>query len=737
MEQAMRLMNTLTAVALGTALAVAAQQPGTPSTDPASPPKTSKAGKSTQPEGSPKAKSKSEAKATAQSGVDPKQDPSTKWLTSGNPQADAMDKSADPCEDFYQYACGGWMKVNPLPADKARYGRFTELLDHNQLVLKNILEKAAAGGAKRTATDQKIGDYYGSCMDETTVNSLGLKPVQADLKRVDTLTSKGGLTDLLIYLHGKTIPGLFRFGSTIDPNDATRVIADTDQGGLSLPTVDYYLDDSPRMKDIRAKYLTHVANMLKFAGYPYDNAQAGAQAVLNIETALAKVSLTPVERRNPKIQVNPMTIVAFQQKAPAIEWAKYIQGVGTPKVDSLNVSVPKFAEGMTKLVADTNLDDIKTYLKWHVLHDAAPFLDDKVVNENFDFFGKTLSGQQQLEPRWKRCVTRTDTALGEALGIAYVDRTFGADGKAITVELVKGIEDAMQSDIDTLDWMGPETKGKALEKLRAIANKIGYPEKWRDYSSVKIVRGDFLGNETRSAQFEKQRQLNKIGKPVDKKEWGMTPPTVNAYYNPQENNINFPAGILQQPFFNKGKDDALNYGGIGVVVGHELTHGFDDQGSQFDAQGNLKDWWTENDRKKFDELEGCFVEEYNGFVAVPEKDGNPAVNVNGKLTLGENTADNGGMRLAWMALMDKYKRTGQKPEMIDGMTPEQRFFLGFAQVWCENATDNERLRRAKGDPHSPGRYRANGTIRNMPEFAEAYKCKPGSFMAPEKRCKSW
>jgi endothelin-converting enzyme/putative endopeptidase len=733
----MRFLNMLGAVALATGLAVAVQQSEAPKSETAPPPKKSKAAKSDQPEGSPKSKSKTEAKMTAQSGVDPKQDPSTKWLTTGNAQVDAMDKSADPCEDFYQYSCGGWMKANPLPEDKPRYGRFGELLDHNQLVLKDILEKASTGGAKRTATDQKIGDYYASCMNEQAVNAAGLKPVEGDLNAVDTLSSKDGLTDLLIALHNKTYPGFFRFGSTIDPNDASRVIAETDQGGLSLPSVDYYLEDSPRMKDIRAKYLTHVANMLKLAGADDAQAQSGAQAVLNIETALAKVSLTPVERRNPKIQVNPMTIAQLQEKAPQIQWAKYIEGVHTPKVDSLNVAVPKFAEGMAKVVTETSLDNIKSYLKWHVLHDAAPFLDDKVVAENFDFFGKTLSGQKVLETRWKRCVARTDRALGEALGIAYVERTFGADGKAITVELVKGIESAMEQDIKTLDWMGEDTKKMALTKLHAVANKIGYPEKWRDYTSVEIEPRDFLGNETRAAMFEKQRQLNKIGKPVDKAEWGMTPPTVNAYYNPQENNINFPAGILQHPFFTKGKDDALNYGAMGVVVGHELTHGFDDQGSQFDAQGNLKDWWTENDRKKFDELEGCFVDEYNGFTVVEAKDGNPAVNVNGKLTLGENTADNGGMRLAWMALMEKYKRTGKKPGKIDGMTAEQRFFLGFAQVWCENSSEASKVSLAKRDPHSPGKYRVIGTIRNMPEFAQAFQCKPGQVMAPVKRCKSW
>lgn len=733
----MRFRITVASLAIAATLSIA-QQSGAPSGTAADDPaKKSKAAKSSQPAGSPKAKTRTEAKMTAQSGLDPKLDPSTKWLSTGNPQMDASDRSADPCEDFYQYACGGWRDANPLPADRSRYGRFTELLDHNQLVLKDILEKASAAGGKRSVTDQKIGDYYAACMDERKVNGLGIKPLEADLKHVDALQSKDDLTDLLVYLHKRTFPGFFRFESDIDSKDATKVIAATDQGGLSLPSVEYYTEDNPRMKDFRDKYVKHVANMLKLAGHGQAQADAGAQAVMNIETALARVSLNREQRRNPKALYNPMTIPEFQQKVPVIQWARYIEGIGTPKVDSLNVAVPKFAEGMSQVLASASLDDIKSYLRWHILRDAAPLLSQDFVDENFDFFSRTLTGAKELQPRWKRCVTRTDAALGEALGIAYVDRTFGAEGKAITIELVKAIEGAMEKDINALEWMGPETKEQALVKLHAVANKIGYPEKWRDYTGVKIVAGDFLGNDYRAAAFEKARQLNKIGKPVDKKEWYMTPPTVNAYYSPQENNINFPAGILQPPFFSRGKDDALNYGSIGVVVGHELTHGFDDQGSQFDAQGNLRDWWTELDRKRFDELNGCFVDEYSGFVAVEAKDGNPAVNVNGKLTLGENSSDNGGMRLAWMALMDKYKRTGKKPGMIDGMTPEQRFFLGYAQVWCENSTDAERLRRAKADPHSPGRYRANGAVRNMPEFAEAFKCKAGQPMAPGKRCRTW
>ena len=733
----MRWMNTLAAFALGTAMAVAAQ---TGSEQPKKsvakePAKKSQAAKSDQPAGSPKAKTKTEKKMTAQSDLDPKQDPSTKWLTTGNPQVDAMDKSADPCEDFYQYACGGWRKANPLPADKSRYGRFGELLDHNQLVLKDILEKASQGGAKRSATDQKIGDYYAACMNEDKINELSAKPIQKYLDEIDALGSKEGLTKLMVDLHSKTYPGFFRFGSQPDFANAAMQIAAFDQGGLGLP-VEYYSDATPRVQTYREKYVKHIANMLKLSGWPEDKATAGAEAVMKFEAELAKNSLKRVEQRDPKIQNNPMTVAELEKRSPAFQWAQYLEGMGVPKVEKLNVAVPKFYDALSKEIETASLDDLKTYLRWHLLHNTANTLAKPFEDENFDFYSRTLRGQEEQEPRWKRCVSRVDNDLGEALGIAYVDRTFGPDGKAITVELVKGIEDAMRRDIHSLDWMGEETKKMALTKLEAVANKIGYPEKWRDYSSVVIKPEDFFGDNERASIFELHRDLKKIGQPTDKKEWGMTPPTVNAYYNPFENNINFPAGILQPPFFNKGKDDALNYGAMGVVVGHELTHGFDDQGSQFDAKGNLKDWWTENDRKQFDAKEGCFVDEYSQFVTVPAKDGNPDVKLNGKLTLGENTADNGGMRLAWMALMEKYK-TAKKPGMIDGMTPEQRFFLGFAQVWCENAKDDELVSRANRDPHSTGKYRVIGTIRNMPEFQEAYKCKTGTMMAPENRCKSW
>jgi len=650
-----------------------------------------------------------------------------------SPILDALDTSVDPCVDFYQYACGGWRAKNPLPSDRSRYGRFTELLERNNLVLKEILESAAKNDPNRNATDQKIGDYYASCMDEAAINKTGLEPLKEELDAINNLKSKAGITELVTQLRKKTVPGFFAYYSQADLKDASKVIANFDQGGLGLPNRDYYFKEDPPSVETREKYVGHVAKMLELSGYTPEQAAAGAKAVMNIETALAKGSLTPVEQRDPQIQYHPMTIAELEKMNPSFKWSAFIPEVGTPKVDSLNVVVPKFAEAFEGVLANTSVDDLKTYMRWHLLHDAAPLLPDAFVNENFNFYNKHLAGTKELRARWKRCSELVDNHLGEALGIAYVEKTFGKDAKARMLELVNNLYKALEKDINTdLPWMMPATKKEALTKLNTIANKIGYPEKWRDYSTVKIVRGDALGNAGRAAAFEFQRQLNKIGKPVDKTEWGMTPPTVNAYYNPLENNINFPAGILQPPFFYKDMDDPVNYGGIGVVIGHEITHGFDDQGRQFDAQGNMRDWWTPEDNKRFDERAACFVDQYGNYQATPD------LKLNGKLTLGENAADNGGMRISWMALMDAFAKDPKKKKAkIDGFTPEQRFFLGFAQVWCENRTEQSSRLQAQSDPHSPGKYRANGTLSNMPEFQKAFSCKAGQPMAPEKRCRVW
>ena len=660
---------------------------------------------------------------------------STGKSSASNPVLEAMDPTADPCVDFYQYACGGWKKKNPLPSDRSTYSRFSELLERNNLILKDILEKAAANDPKRNAVDQKIGDYYASCMDEAAINKAGIEPIKEDLDAIEALPSKGQLTTLVTALRKKTVPSFFTFYSQADLKDATKVIANFDQGGLGLPNRDYYFNDDPNSKEHREKYVAHVAKMLELSGYSPEHAAAGAKAVMEIETELAKGSLTPVEQRDPQIQYHIMTIAELEKLTPSFQWSQFIAGVGTPKVESLNVVVPKFAEALEHVLATTSLDDLKTYMRWHLLHDAAPLLPDAFVNENFNFYAKQLAGTKELRARWKRCTELVDNHLGEALGIAYVQKTFGKDAKQRMLKMINDLYGALGKDIrEGLPWMEPATKQQALTKLTKIANKIGYPDKWRDYSSVRIVRGDAMGNAARASEFEYQRQLRKIGQPVDKTEWGMTPPTVNAYYNPLENNINFPAGILQPPFFYRDKDDGLNYGAIGVVIGHEITHGFDDQGRQFDADGNLRDWWTPEDNKRFEAKAACFINQYGSYIATGD------VKLNGKLTLGENGADNAGMRIAWMALMDVLaKDPAKRDAKIDGFTPQQRFFLGFAQVWCNNRTDKSLELQARSDPHSPGNYRANGTVRNMPEFQTAFSCKTGQPMAPkdEERCRVW
>ena len=643
---------------------------------------------------------------------------------------DSMDKSADPCVDFYQYACGGWRKKNPLPSDQSNYGRFAELAERNNLILKDILEKDAPNVSRsRSAVDQKIGDFYAACMDESAINKKGLDALKPELDGINGIKSKRDLEDVVISLHKEGTPGLFDYSSQQDFKNASKEIAAIDQGGMGLPSKEYYTKTDPKSVETREKYLEHVRKMLALSGYSPKQAVAGAKAVMNIETALAQGSLAPVERRDPQKIYHPTSVADLQQEAPAFDWKRYITGVGTPPVESVNVVAPAYMTALNGVINNTSLDDLKTYLRWHLLRDAAPFLPDAFVNENFDFYGKTLRGAKEIRPRWKRCVRFTDNALGEALGIAYVQRTFGKEGKDRMLQLVHNVETALRNDISTLDWMTAATKKEALIKLEAIANKIGYPEKWRDYSSVKIDAHDALGNAQRASEFEFKRQLDKIGKPVDKQEWGMTPPTVNAYYDPLMNNINFPAGILQPPFFDKNQDDAVNYGAVAVVIGHELTHGFDDEGRQFDPQGNLRDWWTPADAKAFEERATCIADQYSSYTAVDD------VKVNGKLTLGENAADNGGIHIAHMALMETPE--GKANKSIDGFSRDQRFFIGYAQMWCENATDQATRLLAQTNPHSPGRWRVVGAISNMPEFRTAFGCKVGQPMVPAKECRIW
>ena len=641
----------------------------------------------------------------------------------------AMDKTVDPCNDFYQYACGNWMKNNPIPADQAEWGRFNELHEHNQLVLRNILDTASADNSSRSPNDQKIGDYYYSCMDESGINAKGTAPLKPALDRIDSLSDKKQLPEVVGYLHSNGVNVLFNFGSEPDAKDSMMEIAGTDQGGLGLPDRDYYLKTDEKSVELRKQYVAHIAKMFELTGEKPDQATADANTVMKIETALAQASMDRVERRDPNKTYHKLTTAELQALSPNFTWNEYFATIKGPTFTSLDVSVPDFVKGMNQMLATTSVDDIKTYLRWQTLHNAAPMLPTAFVEENFNFYGKTLTGSKELRPRWKRCVGYTDGDLGEALGKAYVAVAFPPESKAATLKLVNELEAALKTDITELSWMTPETKKEALNKLAHITNKIGYPDKWRDYSTLTIVRGDALGNSMRANNFEFNRQINKIGKAVDRNEWGMTPPTVNAYYSGQMNNINFPAGILQPPFYDPKVDDAVNYGAIGAVIGHELTHGFDDEGSQFDADGNLKNWWTAKDREQFDKLEACFVNEYDGFIAVDD------VHVRGKLTLGENTADNGGLRIAHMALLDVISGTPQKP--IDGFTPDQRFFVGWAQVWCESERPEYARMMAQVNEHSPGKYRVNGVVGNMPEFQKAYGCKADAPMVRKPVCRTW
>lgn len=622
------------------------------------------------------------------------------------------------------------MVNNPIPADRARWGRFDELGEHNLAVLQNILEKAASTSHARTPVEQKIGDFYASCMNEDQINKLGTKPLQAEFGRIDAISGKGGLLDELVRLHRLGANVLFSFASGQDAKDSTQVIAQADQGGLSLPDRDYYTKEDEKSKELRAGFVAHVTRMFQLLGEPESQAAAHAQAVMNIETELAKGALDNVARRNPQKTYHKMTVAELTSLCPFLNWPKFFDGMAAPSIQSLNVAEPTFFRTVESVVVQTSLDDLKTYLRWQYLNGEAALLPKAFVDEHFAFFGKTLTGAKEIQPRWKRCVEYTDGSLGEALGQKYVEETFGAEGKKRTLEMVHAIEKAMDADLKQLSWMTPETRKQAHAKLEAVANKIGYPDHWRDYSAMTIERGDALGNSDRASSFEVHRQLEKIGKPVDKQEWQMTPPTVNAYYDPQMNNINFPAGILQPPFYENKMDDAVNYGGIGAVIGHELTHGFDDQGRQFDADGNLKDWWTAEDAKEFEKRAECFVKEYSSFETIP------GVHLNGKLTLGENTADNGGLRLAFMALMDTLKDK-PAPEKIDGYTPQQRLFLGWGQVWCQNQTPEVARLRANVDPHSPGKYRVNGVVSNMPEFQKAFACRVGQPMVRQPACRVW
>ncbi|MCU1383915.1 MAG: Endothelin-converting enzyme 1 [Acidobacteria bacterium] len=639
-------------------------------------------------------------------------------------QLDALDRTADACTDFYQFACGGWIAKNPVPADRASWGRFEELQERNNDTLRRILDAAAAGGDPGA---KKVGDYYASCLDEPAIDAKGAAPLDPLLKRIAALASVNDLAPLVAELHTVGVDAFFQFGSQADFKDASVEMAIVDQGGLGLPDRDYYVRDDATSKALRTQYVDHLGRMSALVGAA-EPAQA-AEQVMAVETALAKGALDAVSRRDPNKVYHKMSTAELQALTPQFVWARYFSAIGSPPIYAINVAEPEFVKAFGQLVAATPLDAIKAYLRWHVAHASAPVLARPFVDENFRFYGTALTGARELRPRWKRCVQYTDNDLGEALGQAFVKDAFGPQAKADTLQMVHELEAALEHDISTLSWMTAATKKEALIKLHAIADKIGYPDKWRDYSALMIVRGDALGNSHRSNAFEFHRQMNKIGKPVDKTLWAMTPPTVNAYYNPLENNINFPAGILQPPFYSARADAAVNFGGAGAVIGHELTHGFDDQGRQFDARGNLKDWWTAADATSFEDRAQCLVDEYAGFTAIDD------IKLNGKLTLGENTADNGGLRIALMAYLTR--TAAQPPQTLDGFTPEQRVFLGWGQVWCENVRPERARMLAQINPHSPGHDRVNGVVSNLPEFQQAFACKAGAPMVRKNQCRVW
>jgi len=645
---------------------------------------------------------------------------------------DNIDKSVDPCVDFYQYACGNWIKNSEIPADRAAWQSFSELDESNLQIEKGILEKAVSGGVARNPIDQKIGDMYGSCMDEKAVDARGIEPLKPELARVAAVKDKQGLIDELAHLHMVGGSSLFSFYSNSDLHNADQVIAYLDQGGLSLPDRDYYVKDDADKVEMRKHLIEYATELFTLAGQNSQQAASSAQQVLLVETLLAADSMDRTKRRDPKNRDHKMTRDEALALAPDFYLNRYFTAVGAPNFNALNVVNPDFFRQVNGVVGSLPLDTLKTYVTWHVLRAASPWLSQPFVDANFKM-RQALTGQKQIQDRWKRCVDLVDGSLGEALGQRYVELTFGAEGKQRMLKMVDALEKSLDEDIQGLSWMSDDTKKQAKVKLQAIRNKIGYPDAWRDYSSVDIKPDDLLGNVRRTTEFEAKRQIAKIDKPLDRKEWGMTPPTVNAYYSGSFNEIVFPAGILQPPFFDKTMDDGINLGGIGLVIGHELTHGFDDQGRKFDPQGNLRDWWTEQDGKEFEKRVSCVADEYSNFVAVDN------MKLNGRLTLGENTADNGGARIALAALehMIADHKTGKEDEKIDGYTPEQRFFLGFGRVWCEKQRPEFLRMQVSTNPHSPGKYRVNGVVQNMPEFQKAWGCKAGQPMVAENACHVW
>jgi putative endopeptidase len=664
--------------------------------------------------------------------ADPEPTPSPSELRVFDPSL--IDTTVDPCENFYRYSCNGWFKKNPLPPDQTSYGRFTELYELNRQHLREILESAASADAEsRSPNEQKIGDEYASCMDVNAINKAGITPLKPELDRIAALKSVKDLPALLGHLHRIGVYGFFAMSSSQDFADASQEISFYFAAGLGLPERDYYTRTDAKSVEQRKQYVAHVAKMLTLTGEPEEQAAHDAQVVLDIETRLARASLTITEQRDPQNLNHPTDVSSFDKQLTHFSLADYAKAAHVPTSGKMNDTEPKFFTEFNNLLSETPLDQIKTYLRWHLIHAyAGTSMPEAFETESWNFYAHTLNGAEKQQERWKRCTSRVDHEMGEALGQVYVDRYFPPEAKQRALKMTIAIEQAMGHDIDGLDWMSPETKAKAKEKLRGVMNKIGYPDKWRDYSKLEIARGDALGNQERVREFNFDREIAKIGKPVDKGEWYMSPPTVNAYYDPQQNNVNFPAGYFQPPFFSDKEDDAANYGDMGSTIGHELTHGFDDEGRQYDKDGNLRDWWTKQDGQKFNDRAECMVKQYDAIEAVP------GVHLNGKLTLGENLADLGGLWLAWIAWQDQADAAHiDMDAKMDGYTPDQRFWIAYAQQWCTDTRPEQLRTQAQTDPHAPDEYRANTVLSDLPEFAKSFSCKKDSKMVADKPCRIW
>ena len=666
---------------------------------------------------------------TAAPAQQPEPQPLTAMPYSPSLDLSNLDRSVDPCQDFYKFSCGGWQKNNPIPADQASWSVYAKLGNENQQFLWGILQEDAKA-ANRTPVQQKVGDYFAACMDTSAIDALGDKPIQPELAAIDALKSRPELIAALTRLHHDTA-GSYFFGARTgqDAIDSSTVIVELSAGGLGLPDRDYYLKTDPKSVKLREQYAAYIQQLLTLAGESADAAKADSDATLRIESALAKAQLTRVQRRDPHNTYHMMTVAELAALSPSIDWSSYFAAQGAPGIAKLNVSQPDFVKAVESELATEDLAALRAYLRFHLLSAAAPYLAHPYEQATFDFFSTTLRGIPVMPPRWKTCTRAVDRNLGEALGQEFVRRTFTADTRAKTQRMTEQIEAAMQQEIEHLDWMSPATKQEAMRKLHAIRNKIGYPDRWRDYSALEVKPNDYIGNAMRSYRFERAHNWNKLGKPVDLNEWGMSPPTVNAYFSPQMNDINFPAGVLQPPLYDPKEDDAPNYGNTGATIGHELTHAFDDEGRQFDAKGNLRDWWTPEDAKGFEDRINCDRDQYAGYTIVDD------IHINSKLTSGEDVADLGGTLLAYIAW--KKQTEGQALQPIDGFTPDQRFFVGMAQWACENERPENLRVSAVTNPHSPGFARINGVVSNMPEFQKAFSCKAGQPMVHTPSCRVW